>query len=242
MTDTITSPQLDPSDFSMTDYDNVHIEMPPCPSPTDDDIDAQLFEYVASAEKDSGIASIADLNDAWVRSNFGGLSTAVELRALIRHDLEERSTCAYGDLKFQKCADALIARLEGDIPADVLEASIEASRDQYDERLSSFGMTKAQFLREERMTGDEFEKKLRDDVAYRLRLDVALDKMIEVMNVTVGNDELTQYLSCEDAAAFLVKLKDSGRVEDARHAAARVKVMRRIVETAVVEGQEETQR
>ena len=59
--------------------------------------------------------------------------------------------------------------------------------------------------------------------------------MVEVTATTVPNAELTEYLACEDPARFLEELRESGKVEQARKAAARVKVMRRVIETAEVE-------
>ncbi len=239
MEDTASLPELDASAFSLTAYDSVSVVMPPLPVATDDDIDAQLFEFVASAKKDSGITSLADLDDAWVSSNFEGMSSLVELRRALKLDLEKQGRNNWSNLKFSKCADALMARLEGEIPSDLVEANVEASRAHYDERLLSFGMTKKQYLREEHMTEEQFEQKLHDDVVYQLKFNMALDKMIEISGTTVAKSELTEYLTCEDPVAFAAELEANGRVEDARRAAARVKVMRRIVETAIVKDENE---
>ncbi|MEG0990650.1 hypothetical protein [Gordonibacter sp.] len=241
MEDTTTPPELDPSTFALAAYDSVTVVMPPLPVATDDDIDAQLFEFVASAKKGSGITSIADLDDGWVQANFEGMSTIAELRRALKLDLEKQGRNNWSNLKFSKCADALMARLEGEVSAAVVEANVEASRAQYDERLLSFGMTKRQYLREEHLTEEQFEQKLHDDVAYQLRFNMALDKMIEISGTAVAKSELTEYLSCEDPAAFAAELEATGRVEDARRAAARVKVMRRVVETAVVKDESEGQ-
>ena len=241
MEETQTVPQLDPSDFTLSAYDNISIAMPPIPLASEEDIDAQLFEYVASAEKGSGIKSIADLDDSWVNNMFQGLNTIAELRNAIRSDFERQGKSMWENLKFQRCAEALIGRLEGVVDETVVQANVEASRAQYDERLRSFGMTKAQYLREEHLTEDEFEKKFQHDVAHQIRVNMALDKMIEVNNTEVAKSELIEYLSCEDPAAFVAELEEKGLVEDARHAAARVKIMRRIVETAIVEDEEETE-
>ena len=75
------APQLDLSAFALSSHDSVHIVMPPQPVATDDDIDAQLFVYVASATNHSPIRSIGDLTDEWVKSQFDGISTMAELRA-----------------------------------------------------------------------------------------------------------------------------------------------------------------
>ncbi len=238
MEDTAIASNLDPKAFSLSAYDNVKISMPPIPMAEEGDIDAQLFGYVASAEKGSGITSIADLDDAWVQKTFEGLDSVRALRAAIKRDIEKQGRRDWDNLKFQKCLDALVDRLEGEISDEVLDANVEQSRALYNERLLSFGMTKRQYLREEHLTEEQFEEKLREDVAFQLKSNMALDKLIEASNTEVAKSELTEYLSCEDPATFVAELEESGRVEDARHAAARVKVMRRVVEKAEVEIEE----
>ena len=85
------TPQLDLSAFALSSHDSVHIVMPPQPVATDDDIDAQLFVYVASATNHSPIRSIGDLTDEWVKSQFDGISTMAELRAGIKMCIRDRS-------------------------------------------------------------------------------------------------------------------------------------------------------
>ncbi len=227
------APQLDLSAFALSSHDSVHIVMPPQPVATDDDIDAQLFVYVASATNHSPIRSIGDLTDEWVKSQFDGISTMAELRAGIKQDLERQGMVAWNNTKFQKCSDALVARLEGELPADVVAANIEASHAQYEQRLKSFGSTKERYLRE--VTPEQFDEKLRDDVLFQLKLNAALDKMIEATGTEVAPSELTEYLSTDDPDAFLAEIEANGRMADAQRAAARVKVMRSVVDTAVVE-------
>ena len=234
MQDNASAPQLDPSKFAISSVDALQVNMPPAPVVTEDDIDAQLFVYVASAEKGSGIHSVADLDDAWVKSSFDGLDTIAALREAISRDIGQQGRRIWDNLKFQKCSDALAARFEGEVPEDVVEANAEASRAQYDQRLMALGTTKARYLRDQQMTLEEFDEKLHDDVVFQLKLNGALDKMIEATGTEVAKSELTEYLSTDDPDAFLAQLEETGRVEDARQAAARVKVMRHLVATAVV--------
>ncbi|RDB59896.1 hypothetical protein C1878_14585 [Gordonibacter sp. 28C] len=239
MEDTSTAPQLDLDAFTLASQDSVHVAMPPEPAASETDVDAQLFAYVAAAEKGSGIKSIADLDDAWVQSSFDGIGTIEELRAGIKRDLERQERRIWDNLKFQKCSDALVARLQGDLPDDVVAANIEASQAQYEARLRLMGSTKERYLREEHLTESQFDEKLRDDVLFQLKLNVVLDKMIAAEGIKVEKSELTEYLSTDDPDAFLAEIEANGRVEDACQAAARVKVMRRVVETAVVETEED---
>ena len=84
--------ELDANDFKLNDYDNLRIIMPAKPTLSEDDVDAQLFEYVLSGGKQ--IQSIADLDDEWVQNNFEGLSTIEEVRQAIKDQY-------YYDLEFE---------------------------------------------------------------------------------------------------------------------------------------------
>ena len=58
--------------------------------------------------------------------------------------------------------------------------------------------------------------------------------MADVLNMQVGNHELTEYLSAPNPEKFLEEIREKNMVEEARRAAVRVKVMRRAIDTAIV--------
>lgn len=228
--------QLDPADFELSDYGPVRISLPSIPAVTEEDIEAQLFSFVvASAHKGSSIKSLADLDDAWVRDHFEGMSTMEDLKASIKQDLEKTSRMGLENYKLQCCNDALIARLEGEVPEAVVTEAMETSRSMYDDRLRASGMTKVQYLRQEKLTEEEYEQKIRADVAYNLSLNVVLDKLIERQGLAVAKEDLTEYLSADNPEAFLAEIERNGKVDEACQAAARVKAMRQIVDTAIVD-------
>lgn len=231
--------ELDPKDFKLNDYDNVRITMPAKPALSEEDVDAQLFEYVLSGGKK--INSIADLDDEWVQSNFDGLNTIEDVRQAIKDQYDHDLEFEYSDIKYKICAEALMDRLEGEIDEELLKHNIDVVREGNLKRLEEMHISFEQFLREERLTPDQFEDKLRDEVIYQLRLNVALDIMADVLNMQVGNHELTEYLSAPDPEKFLAEIREKNMVEEARRAAVRVKVMRRVIDTAIVteEGAEE---
>lgn len=224
---------LDPSDFKLNDYDNVRITMPQKPAMSEEDVDAQLFEYVLSGGKK--INSIADLDDAWVQANFEGLSTIAEVREAIKEQYDKDLEFEYSDIKFRACCDALLERLEGEVPEDVLAANVEVVKESNLQRLSDMHISMEQYLREEHLTPDQYDEKVRAEALYNMRLNVALDIMVDVLGMQVGNHELTEYLSTPNPEAFLQEIRENGQVENARRAAVRVKAMRRIVDTAIVE-------
>lgn len=225
---------IDLAQFTLSACDRVRIEMPPLSDVTEDDIDAQLFAYVANAPKDSPIKTLADLDDAWVRANLPMYASIGEVRNAIRASLTRETTTAFDEIRYAKCAEALIGRLQGDIPEAVVQAHAETVRARTEESLQAQGMTLARYLEDARMTSEQYEEGLLDEARREIALNIALDKMVEVTATTVPNAELTEYLACEDPERFLEELRESGKVEQARKAAARVKVMRRVIETAEV--------
>lgn len=234
MAETIEVLELDPKDFKLKDYDNLRITMPQKPVLDEDDVDAQLFEYVVSGGK--SIKSIADLDDEWVKQNFDGLETIDDVRQAIKDDYDRQMEFEYSDMKFHACADALVERLEGEIPDDVLQSNIAAMRRANEERLAAMNISMDQFLREESMTPDQYDNKLREETLHQLRLNMALDLLANVLGMQVGNHELTEYLQSPNPEKFLEEIREKGLVEEARRAATRVKAMRRAVDTAVVNG------
>lgn len=226
--------RLDPANFKLNDYDNVRISMPEKSSMSKEDIDAQLFEYVLSSGKD--IKSIADLDDEWVRAHFDGLNTVADVRQAIVDQYDRELEFEYSDLKLKACTDALLERLEGEVPEDVLQDNIDTMRAANEQRLDAMHISMEQFLREAHMTPDQYEEQLRNETLYQLRLNMALDLMVDVLGMQVGNHELTEYLQAPNPEAFLEEIREKGQVENARQAAARVKAMRRIVDTAIVNG------
>lgn len=232
---TISENPIDLARFSLSACDRVRIEMPPLSDVTEDDIDAQLFAYVANAPKDSPIKTLGDLDDAWVKANLPMYESIGEVRNAIRASLTKETTVAFDEIRYAKCAEALIERLEGDIPVAVIEAHAETVRARTEEAARAQGVSLARYLEDAHMTSEQYEASLLDEARREIALNIALDKMVEVTATTVPNAELTEYLACEDPARFLEELRESGKVEQARKAAARVKVMRRVIETAEVE-------
>lgn len=171
-----------------------------------------------------------------MKKHFDGLETVADVRNAIKDQYDRELEFQYSDIKFRNCCDALLARLEGEVPEEALSQNVEAMRAGNQQRLDAMHISLEQFLREEHMTPDQYEDKLRNEALYQMRLNVALDLMADVLGMQVGNHELTEYLSAPNPEAFLAEIREKGQVENARRAAVRVKAMRRIVDTAIVNG------
>lgn len=222
-------------EFDIEDFDELVIDLPSAPEVVEADIDAQLFEYVASGWRGDGkrLNKLADIDDEWVKDKFPNIGTVAELRRTIREDLEGRADEAMQEFKVQECSKKLVSLLQGEVPSAIVEENVEPVRKEYLQQLASSGSSLAKYLQRENMTSEQFEEKLREDVAYRIKLNIALDLLVTKRGVSVEDSQLTDYLMADDPDAFLAEVRDRGMLEDARTAAARIKVMREIVEQAV---------
>lgn len=226
--------QLDESTFKLSDYGPLKIAVPQLPEVTEEDVDSQLLGYARSMGLDAG--AVSDLTDEWAR-NAVGVESLAQLRPHIKAELVREARRAIDDLRLERCNDALAARVEGDIPDEILDAAVAGSRDHYLARLREAGTNKIQYMRENGLSEAQFGQMMRDDIRHQMLVNIALDKMAEANGITVSNSEITEYLACEDPQRFAAELEEKGRVEDARKVAVRVKMMRRLVEAVKIEAE-----
>ena len=102
-------------------------------------------------------------------------------------------------------------------------------------RLEEMHIPFQQYLREEHLTQEQYDEKVRKETLRQMQLNVALDIMADVLNMQVGNHEICDYLSTPNPEKFLEEIREKDQVENARRAAVRIKVMRRAMDTAVIE-------
>lgn len=220
--------------FALSTMEPLEVRLSGPVSATEADVDAQLFEYVSNADRHERIRSLQDLDDAWVQSMFPDLRTTADLRQRVKRELDQEYRRISASEKYAKCTEGLVARLEGELPQGYVDEHLAAAAAEYEQRLRSFGMTKAQYLAKEHLTEEEYVQRMRDDIAFKAKLDIANELLVEQWGVTVGADEVTTYLSCEDPATYVQELREGGNLEAACHAAAKVKAMRRLMDEAVV--------
>lgn len=211
------------------------IEMPAKEEIKEVDIDAQLFQYVASADKGSGIMGLGDLDDAWVQSMFPNVKSLAELRQIIRASLQEENDIAWENLKFQRCADVLADVLGVEVSDSEIETALVDMLPGYEMQLRAQHLTKEGFMEQEGMTEEEFNARLKEDVAFRLRQEQAFELCAKVLEVSVEENEIGDYLACDDPEEFVAELKEVGKLEEARQAAANVKAMRKMMDLVFVE-------
>ena len=211
------------------------IDMPPQPEITEEDIDAQLFSFISNAPKGSKVVCLADIDDAWAKSVHPDVGGLADLRATLRSNLEQENRYAYQNLKVALTTDALIDRMRGSITEDMINAAFDGVRHQSEQAIHASGKSLHQYLREQDIDEQGFTDKIFEETKHQLALNIALDLYIESQGISVEEPEITDYLMADDPDQFMDEVHRSGKVAEAKAAAARVKAMRTLVDTVEVE-------
>ena len=225
---------IDSKDFEMTTCDQVEISLEKIRDVSKEDIDAELFTYVLAAPKGSGITAVSDLDDTWVQENLPIYNNMEEVREAIKKDLAKQLADSFENRKYAKCVDVLVSRLKGEFPDELISDQAETIKTRNTNALREQGISLKAYLEGNRMSEEEYEAKAREEAKHELSFNIALDKMAEIKKINLADEEIAEYLICDDEEAFLQELKESGKMEEARRAATRVKIMQGVLDTAKV--------
>ena len=116
-------------------------------------------------------------------------------------------------------ADALIEKVQGEIPASMIEAETENYVRDYDSRLRAQGMDLNTYLKYTSMTLDQLRDQLRPNAEKRLKYRLALEKIAELEGIKVSDEEINAeikkladaYHMPEDQIKALVSNEDMGK-------------------------------
>lgn len=234
MTETDTTAPINKGDFALKLDGPLQITLPPMPVMTEEDVDAQLFSFIANAPKGSNLHCLADLDDAWAQEAYPGISGIKEYREMIKKGGDQEYKHAYQNLKVACISDALLSHLEGAVSGEVVDAHLDEVRERMEENIHASGSSIPQYLRENNLTEKEFLEKIREETEHDIALGIALDLYVEQNGISVGDEEIVRYLMTDDPEEFMQELRKTGQLEAARAAAARIKSMRQIMDSTKI--------
>ncbi len=203
---------------------------------TEEDIDSELFVILLNTNEKSGMNSISDLDDAWVKKNYPGLSGIEELRANLRRQLEQESVYSTQNEKLQMISNLLAEGLRGDIPQDLLEANMGVIRERREEAALELGKPLGQYLMEEGISQEDFLADVLEETRHEVSIGIALDKYIQMEGIEVAEEEVPDFFQTGDREAFMREIRANNEVDQAREAAARIKAMRKLLEETELVG------
>ncbi len=130
--------------------------------------------------------------------------TADEMRADLTNAVEQRAKVDQINAARDKVLEDLVEKVDFEVPAGLLQAELDARRDQITEQLAQAGMTLDSYLEqteeEEANTAEEFWQILEGRVAQSLKAQIILDKLADDRELGVDQQELTEMLFRRAAA------------------------------------------
>ncbi len=132
---------------------------------------------------------LPELDDEFAK-DVSEFDTLDEYKADIKAKIADRKAKAEDSAVEEKLLGMLIEKLEGDIPAPMIEAEAENLVRDYDNRLRSQGMDLATYFKYTGQTLDQLRDSMLPMAEKQVKSRLALEKISQIENITASDDEI----------------------------------------------------
>jgi len=185
------------------------------------------------------VKELPELDDEFAQS-ASEFDTLGELRAGTRTQLAAMRRAGQAEQARERALDAVLARVDIPLPANLVDQEIELRRQSLDDRLSRSGSALDSYLDAVGMTPDELEAEFDKDARRSVKAGFILDKLAAQEDLGVDPAELSAYVT-EQAYRMGVQpdrlakeLADRGQLGSVAADVLRTKSLRLIAERAKV--------
>jgi trigger factor len=133
--------------------------------------------------------ALAEANDEFA-GNVGGFETIAELREDIRTKLDENKATARVRLIERAARDALTARLEGDIPVQLIESRTGAMSEEFFDSMQEQGMNMQDYLEAVGLTEEQIHTDISREARLRVADELALEALFRQADLVFTDEEL----------------------------------------------------
>lgn len=135
-----------------------------------------------------------DLAKRYGESKKLPISTLDDLNKIVREEIYREKQRQVTEEITTKLADALVANTKIDIPDKIVEDEVNYQLEGYENQAKQFGMEMDMMLSIMGMgSADELKEKLRGEAKKNLSMQLILDKIVRVENITVTDEEIEYY-------------------------------------------------
>lgn len=123
--------------------------------------------------------------------------TVEEMRADLRGSMENMARLDQAADARDKVLEAVIGKIDIELPSKLVDAELEARRDQVNQQLAQAGLTVEQYLedsQEEAEDADEFWTEIEKRSLDALKAQIVLDKLADDDEIGVEQNELTELI------------------------------------------------
>ncbi len=198
-----------------------------------DDKGTYHFEVTIDAIKKK---VLPEITEEWAKDTLGfeGLD---DVRTKIGESIKSQKSSNMPRRKENECLMALGSRLEGELPAALLEREEANLLQNFYGQLSQMGLTFDTYLKTMDLTADQFKEDNKKQAADIVRQDLALDAWARHFDITATEEEVdAEFTSADldDPAAVENEWRREGRLPMIRESIVRASALRDVVEKAKV--------
>ncbi len=178
---------------------------------------------------------LPELDDDFAK-DVSEFDTFAEYRADLKAKIQKRHEDSANTAVDESLVDALIEKMQADIPAPMFDAETENFLRDYDNRLRMSGLDLKTYMQYTGMTLDTLRDQFRPQAERQVKARLALEKIVELENITVTEEDINgEYQRIADAYNMPVDQVKEGVPTDAIEDDMRVKkAMDLVREKAVI--------
>lgn len=179
---------------------------------------------------------LPELDDEFVKDVSEEASTVEEYKAEISKTLaEDLEKERENDIE-EKLVNALVEKVEGEIPQAMYDNKITDMLREFEMRLRSQGLDMQTYMQYTGLTEDAFREQYADEAEKRVKIRLALEKISELENIEVSDEDLeAEYNKLADAYKMdVAKVKELIPASELTKDAAVGKAMDLVKENAVI--------
>lgn len=180
---------------------------------------------------------VPEFTDEWVKENLG-VADVAELRANMGASIEQQKAQAIPRIMENNALYELQKRVEGDVPAAMLEDAERDLLQNFFTQMQQQGATLDAYLKAADITADKFKEDVKLQAADTVRQNLALDAWARHAGIVVTDEEVADEFKnsgAEDADALYKQWKAEGRLHDVREGIMRGKALEALLKDAEIE-------
>lgn len=179
---------------------------------------------------------LPELDDEFVKDVSEEASTVEEYKAEISKTLAEDLEKEREDDIENKLVDALVEKVEGEIPQAMYDNKITDMLREFEMRLRSQGLDLQTYMQYTGLTEDAFREQYADEAEKRVKVRLALEKIAELENIEANDEDLdAEFQKLADAYKMdVAKVKELIPASELSKDVAVGKAMDLVKENAVI--------
>ncbi|MCI8367440.1 MAG: trigger factor [Eggerthellaceae bacterium] len=179
---------------------------------------------------------LPEVTDEWAKETMG-FENVADMRERIAQSIEVQKDSYLPRLKENNCLQALMTRVEGEVPGALVEQQQTNLLQEFFGQLQGAGMTLDGYLKMQGITSDQFKADIKAQATDEVKSGLALDAWARHNGIEVTDAEVLAEFNkagVPDPEGMMEEWRQEGRLYLIREGVIRGKAVNQVMETAVV--------